>query len=70
MGKVKSYYWDEINGENEPTMTDTKLENEYAEKLGLIMGSYIKGDIDSIEYQIELERLEEWYQGELKNDNS
>lgn len=64
MGKVKSYYWDEIN-ESEPEM-DTELENEYAEKLGIIMGQFINNKLDQVEYEIELERLEEWYQEQLK----
>lgn len=64
MGKVKDYYWDEIN-ESEPEM-DTELENEYAEKLGIIMGQFLNDKLDQVEYEIELERLEEWYQEQSK----
>lgn len=63
MGKVKDYYWEEIQNMEH---VDTALESEYAKKLGLVMESYIKGDIDAIEYQIELDVLETWYRDESK----
>lgn len=44
------------------------LEKAYVQKLELLMTSYVKDEIDTIEYEIELERLDEWYQGELKNE--
>lgn len=45
------------------------LDEEYTAKLMLIMEQYIKGDLDSVEYQIELERLEDWYDSQLGENN-
>ncbi len=47
-----------------------ELEHIYAKKVALIMEEYIKGNIDAIEYQIELERLEDWYKENLNAPNS
>jgi hypothetical protein len=47
-----------------------ELEHIYAKKLALIMEEYIKGNIDSEEYLIELERIEDWYKENLNATNS
>lgn len=38
-----------------------ELENEYAQKLGLIMEAFVEDKIDVEEYEIELQRLDDWY---------
>lgn len=51
---------------NMKTEDDLELEllEEYKSKLELIMENYIKGNICSIEYSIELEHLERWMEQE------
>lgn len=43
-----------------------RIEDEYAAKLDIIMEAYMDGHIDSVEYQIEIDSLEDWFHKELE----
>ena len=46
-------------------MTEEELIEEYTKKLGKIMEKYINGELSSVEYTDELERLDIWYDNQI-----